>query len=59
MGDKDGVAVGGVGSHSVVVCTTEARINDCPTVMSQASVIGPDRLGVDVLVEDEAHLGNR
>lgn len=59
VGDQNGVAIVGVGRDRVIVCATKARIDNAPTFMSALAEKRTDRLGVDVFIQDEAHLRDR
>jgi len=59
MGNQSGVSVVGIRGDSVVIGTTQPGLDDRPHVMARLQEECPDCPGVDVLVQDEAHLGNR
>ena len=59
VGDQNCVAIIGIGSDRVVVCPTKARIDNAPTFMSRLAEKRTDRLGIDVLIQYEAHLRDR
>jgi hypothetical protein len=59
VGYQNGVAIVGVGGDRIVVCPAKARFDHAPTFMSTLPKERTDRLGVDVLIQHEAHLRDR
>jgi len=59
VSDQNRATVVGVGRNRIVICPTQARIDHTPAFMSPLPEERTDRLGIDVLVQHEAHLRNR
>ena len=56
---QNGVAIVGVGGDRIVVCPAKARFDHTPAFMSTLPKELTDRLGVNVFIQDEAHLRDR